>query len=153
MRSAHRQRCAPRAEGTAPSSADSLSMGSAVSNSDTIAGMSWGSVELEPEVRDWLEGLAGSEFGHAAFYVDLLAERGVLLSEPYTKQLDGKLRELRFDLGRQAIRITYWIAPGRRIILLTVFPKTQDRDRAQVARAKKAMLACIEAEHIVDEEE
>jgi hypothetical protein len=44
--------------------------------------MSWGSVELEPEVRDWLQGLSGAEFGHAAFYVDLLAERGVLLSEP-----------------------------------------------------------------------
>ena len=153
MRSAHRQRSAPRAEGTAPSSADSRCMGLAVSNSDTIAGMSWGSVELEPEVRDWLEGLAGSEFGHAAFYVDLLAERGVLLSEPYTKQLDGKLRELRFDLGRQAIRITCWIASGRRIILLTVFGKTRDRDRAQVARAMKAMLACMQAGHYVDEEE
>ena len=39
------------------------------------------------------------------------------------------------------------------IILLTVFTKTKDRDRAQVARAKKAMLACIEAQHIVDEDE
>ncbi|MFY9232800.1 MAG: type II toxin-antitoxin system RelE/ParE family toxin [Candidatus Nanopelagicales bacterium] len=83
----------------------------------------------------------------------MLAERGVLLSEPHTKQLDGKLRELRFDLSRQAVRVTYWIAPGRRIILLTVFTKTKDRDRAQVARAKKAMLACIEAKHIVDEEQ
>ena len=120
---------------------------------DIIADMSWGSVELEPEVRDWLEGLSGAEFGHAAFYVDLLAERGLLLSEPYTKQLDGKLRELRFDLSRQAVRITYWIASGRRIILLTVFAKTKDRDRAQVARAKKAMLACIGAKHVLDESE
>jgi len=115
--------------------------------------MSWGSVEHEAEVGDWLDGLTGGEFGHAAFYVDLLAERGVLLSEPYTKQLEGKLRELRFDLGRQSIRITYWIAPGRRIILLTVFVKTRDRERAQVARAKKAMLACMQAEHYVEEEE
>ena len=115
--------------------------------------MSWGSVELEPEVRDWLEGLSGAEFGHAAFYVDLLAERGLLLSEPYTKQLDGKLRELRFDLSRQAVRITYWIASGRRIILLTVFAKTKDRDRAQVARARKAMLACIGAKHVLDKSE
>lgn len=127
--------------------------GGASQSRDTIAGMSWGSVELEPEVRDWLEALSGAHFGHAAFYIDLLAERGVLLSEPHTKQLDGKLRELRFDLSRQAIRITYWIAPGRRIILLTVFTKTKDRDRAEVARAKKAMLACIEAKHIVDEDE
>ena len=36
--------------------------------------MSWGSVELEPEVRDWLEKLSGAHFGHAAFYIDLLAE-------------------------------------------------------------------------------
>ena len=115
--------------------------------------MSWGTVELEPEVRDWLEGLPGAQFGHAAFYVDLLAVRGVLLSEPHTKQLGGKLRELRFDLSQQAIRITYWIARDRRIILLTVFTKTKGRDRAQVARAKKAMLACIEAKHIVDEDE
>lgn len=109
-------------------------------------------MELEPEVRDWLEGLSGAEFGHAAFYVDLLAERGVLLSEPYTRQLDGKLRELRFDLGRKAMRVTYWIAPGRRIVLLTVFAKTKDREHAQVARAKAAMCACIEANHIVEEE-
>ena len=127
--------------------------GGASQSRDSISGITWGSVELEPEVRDWLVALTGAHFGHAAFYIDLLAERGVLLSEPHTKQLDGKLRELRFDLSRQAVRITYWIAPGRRIILLTVFIKTKDRDRAQVARAKKAMLACIEAEHIEDEDE
>jgi len=76
----------------------------------------------------------------------------VSCSEPYTKQLDGKLRELRFDLARQAMRITYWIAADRRIILLTVFSKTRDRDRAQVERAKKALLACVEAGHAVEEE-
>ncbi|MBQ1024054.1 type II toxin-antitoxin system RelE/ParE family toxin [Micromonospora sp. C95] len=54
-----------------------------------------------------------------------LAEQGLLLGEPYTKQLDGKLRELRFYLERQAVRITYWIASDKRIILLTVFHKTR----------------------------
>ncbi|WP_199754927.1 type II toxin-antitoxin system RelE/ParE family toxin [Amycolatopsis sp. WAC 04197] len=34
-----------------------------------------------------------------AFYGDLLAEQGPLLGEPYTRQLDGKLRELRFHLA------------------------------------------------------
>jgi hypothetical protein len=60
--------------------------------------MSWGTVELEAEVRLWLEGLPAPLFARAAFYIDLLAERGPLLSEPYTKQIDGKLRELRFYL-------------------------------------------------------
>ena len=40
-----------------------------------------------------------------------------MLDEPYTRQLDGHLRKLRFYLGRSATRVTYWIAPGRRIIL------------------------------------
>lgn len=54
-----------------------------------IAGIPWGEIELEPEVRDWLEMLSTSEFATTAFYLDLLAEQGPLLSEPYTKQLSG----------------------------------------------------------------
>lgn len=50
---------------------------------------------------------------------------GPLLDEPFTKQLDGKLRELWFYLGGRPTRITYWIASNRRIILLTVFVKDQ----------------------------
>ncbi len=56
-------------------------------------------MELEPEVRDWFERLNSVQLATAAFYVDLLAEQGPLLGEPYTRQLDGKLRELRFHLG------------------------------------------------------
>lgn len=46
-------------------------------------------------------GLAEDEFGHVERYVDLLADLGALLGEPFTRQLDGKLRELRFYLGRR----------------------------------------------------
>lgn len=42
----------------------------------SIAGMPWGSVEMEPEIRDWLEALPTASFATAAFYVDLLAEQG-----------------------------------------------------------------------------
>jgi hypothetical protein len=62
-----------------------------------------------------------------------------LLGEPYTKQLDGKLRELRFPLGRDGVRVSYWIAAGRRIILLTVFRKTRMRQDQEVARARGAL--------------
>lgn len=68
----------------------------------SIVAMSLGTVELEPEVRDRLQELSTAQFATAAFYIDLLAEEGPLLGEPYTRQLDGKLRELRFHLGRQA---------------------------------------------------
>lgn len=96
-----------------------------------------GASELEPEVAEWLEGLSDDQFGRVEFYIDLLAERGAQLGEPYTRQLQGKLRELRFYLGPtgDAVRITYFIATGRRIILLTVFRKQRRRDRAEIDRA------------------
>jgi hypothetical protein len=44
--------------------------------------MTWGEVELEPEVRDWLEELDDQRWAQAMFHLDLLEERGVLLGEP-----------------------------------------------------------------------
>jgi hypothetical protein len=81
-------------------------------------------VELEPEVRSWLAGLNDRDLGRVDFLVGLLAERAEDLSEPYTRHLGGKVRELRFHLLHQQTRVTYWLAPGRRVILLTVFRKT-----------------------------
>src|SRR5262245_61331222 len=115
--------------------------------------MTWGTVELEPEVRDWLEGLPTAQFARAAFYVDLLAEQGVLLGEPYTKQLDGKLRELRFYVEQDAVRVTYWIASDRRIVLLTVFRKTRQREQREIDRARRALARCETEAHTLDEEE
>jgi hypothetical protein len=108
-------------------------------------------VELEPEVRNWLEGLSTAEFARAAFYVDLLADRGPLLGEPHTRQLDGKLRELRFHLEREAIRLTCWITSERRIILLTVFRKTRMRESREVERARRALERCAAERHTVTE--
>jgi hypothetical protein len=113
--------------------------------------MTWGTVELEPEVRDWLEGVPTALFARAAFYVDLLAEQGPLLGEPHTRQLDGKLRELRFYLDSDAVRITYWIASDRRIVLLTVFTKTRMREHREVERARRALARCVADAHTVEE--
>lgn len=115
--------------------------------------MSWGEVELEPEVRDWYLALGEADQARVQFNVDRLAESGPLLDEPFTKQLDGKLRELRFYLGGRPVRITYWIAPGRRIILLTVFVKTQRQERREIDRARRAFERCLEEEHTVEEED
>ena len=108
---------------------------------------------LEPEVLEWLEGLPAAQFATVAFYVDLLAEQGPHLGEPYTRQLDGKLRELRLHLQRRSVRIGYWIAPGRRIVLLTVFVKQRQSEPREVARARRAMERCMAQAHTADEEE
>lgn len=103
-------------------------------------------VEVEPEVRSWLERLSDRDFGRADFLVGLLAEHADTLGEPYTRHLGGKVRELRFHLLAQQPRITYWLAPGRRIVMLTVFRKTRNAEAAEVARALQAQKTC-EAEH------
>ena len=81
--------------------------------------------------------------------MDLLASQGPLLGEPYTKQIEGKLRELRFWLDRDAMRITYWIASDRRIVLLTVFRKSRMRETREIDRAVKAYRRCVREAHTV----
>jgi hypothetical protein len=75
------------------------------------------------------------------------------LSEPYSRQLDGKLRELRFHLDGRPIRVTYWIAPGCRIVLLTVFAKTRQREAREVDRARRALARCIAEDHSTEEDD
>ena len=101
-------------------------------------------IELEPEVETWLRSLPRHEFGQATFHIELLRERGPLLSEPYSRQLRGKLREIRFRVNRDQQRITYFIAPGGRIILLTVFRKTRWREQGEAARAGRALQRCLD---------
>jgi ribosome-binding protein aMBF1 (putative translation factor)/mRNA-degrading endonuclease RelE of RelBE toxin-antitoxin system len=106
-------------------------------------------VELEPEVRRWLEGLSDRDFGRVDFLVGMLAEQPEQpeqVGEPYSRHLGGKVRELRFRLLRQQTRVTYWLAPNRRIVLLTVFHKTRSAEVAEVERALQAQETC-EARH------
>jgi hypothetical protein len=105
--------------------------------------MKWGEVELEEEVARWLEALNDRDFGTVSRYIDLLEEQGVHLSEPYTRQLRGKLRELRFHLVGEQRRITYYVAGDRRIILLTTFRKSKASEEREIRRAEIAMETCL----------
>ncbi|WP_245833507.1 type II toxin-antitoxin system RelE/ParE family toxin [Nocardiopsis flavescens] len=104
-------------------------------------------------MEKWLGGLPDEEWGQALFHLDLLEERGVALGFPYTSQLDGRLRELRFYCGGRRVRLTYFMTGERRIIMLTVFHKTSARETAEVRRAKRAMDACAAAGHTAENEE
>jgi hypothetical protein len=99
-------------------------------------------VEVEPEVREWLNSLSDRDFGRVDFLVGLLAEQAETLDEPYTKHLGGKVRELRFNILGRRTRVTYWLAPGRRVVLLTVFHKTRANEAREVQRALTAQKVC-----------
>jgi hypothetical protein len=95
-------------------------------------------IEVEPEVRAWLETLAPAEYRAVERFADRLAADGPALPFPLASHLGDGLRELRIG----AVRVTYWLAPGRRAVLLTVFRKTRMRQTDQVMRAQRARKLC-----------
>jgi hypothetical protein len=113
--------------------------------------MSNWSIELEPEVEEWLATLLLSEFATVAFHVDRLSERGASLRMPHSRSLGKGLFELRFDLGRVAQRLTFFFAGERRVVLLTAFRKQRSNERSEVDRARVAMSRCIEQGHTADD--
>ncbi len=60
---------------------------------------------------------------------------GSTLAMPHVRSLGKGLRELRFHLRDEQRRITFWIAPDRRIVLLTTFRKQRQNERHEVERA------------------
>jgi putative component of toxin-antitoxin plasmid stabilization module len=109
------------------------------------------SVELEPEVREWLEKLSPAGFATAAFHIDRLASRGATLRMPHSRALGDGLFELRFDLGKVAQRITFYFPDQHQIVLLTVFRKQRSNERAEVDRARSTMRRCIDEAHTIEE--
>ncbi|WP_324192221.1 type II toxin-antitoxin system RelE/ParE family toxin [Nocardia puris] len=64
------------------------------------------SIEIEPEVRVWLESLPAKHFLKVEEYVGLLADRATTLGEPFSRYLGDGVRELRPTIDGAAIRIT-----------------------------------------------
>ena len=69
-----------------------------------------------------------------------MVEYGILLKEPYTRQVRGKIRELRIKDSQGAIRVLYFTYTGRRFILLHGFIKKTDKTPVQdIELAEKRM--------------
>jgi hypothetical protein len=98
--------------------------------------------ELEPEVRDWLDGLSDSDYKRVDEVAGLLAEKGAGLGGPWSDHLEGQVWELRVRLAQVAVRVTYWCRPDGTIVMLTVFRKIRQHDQRQIDRAVRAQQAC-----------
>jgi len=98
--------------------------------------------ELEPEVRDWLDSLSGSDFKRVDEIAGMLAEKGPGLGGPWSGHLEGAVWELRVRLHQVAVRVTYWCRPEGSIVLPTVFRKTRQHDQRQIDREVRAQQVC-----------
>lgn len=110
------------------------------------------SVEVEPEVEQWMESLSVREFATVVAAVERLAEDGNRLRFPATRALGGGLFELRVCMDRVARRITFYFADSRRIVLLTTFRKQRRNEWTEVRRARRAMRRCLAEGHAPEEE-
>ena len=82
-------------------------------------------------VSEFLNSLAVQDRAKVTRLFSLLARYGVLLKEPYTRQIRGKLRELRV-IGKDGnIRILYFGMTGKRFVLLHGFMKKTGKTPAQ----------------------
>ncbi|MER8093869.1 type II toxin-antitoxin system RelE/ParE family toxin [Streptomyces goshikiensis] len=99
-------------------------------------------IEVEPEVLTWLELLPGRQHRKVEEHTELLAVHGTRTPMPFARPLRDGVYELRPTLDGVATRITYWFAPGRRIVLLTVFRKTRMAEPGQVSRAVASRATC-----------
>ena len=106
----------------------------------------------EPEVRDWLKALPTSEFATACSTSTWSRTGGRCSGSRTPGSWTGSCGRLRFHLGGRPMRVTYWIAPDRRIVLLTVFVKMRMRESAEVERARRVMARCLAQEHGVDDD-
>lgn len=91
-------------------------------------------------VADFINALSHNTRAKVIRIVDLLGEYGVLLKEPYTRQIRGKIRELRLKDSQGAVRVLYFTYTGRRFILLHGFLKKTDKTpEKEIAIAEKRM--------------
>lgn len=111
------------------------------------------SVELEPEVEEWLDTLTTIEFATVLAHIERLADRGSALRMPASRPLGDGLFELRFDMSDAAWRIPFFFVPERRIVLLTVFRKQRMNERQEITQARAAMTRCIAEAHTAEEDD
>jgi len=96
-------------------------------------------------VAEFLDDLTPGARAKVVKMFDRLAEYGVLLDEPFTRQVRGKIRELRVKDNQGNIRILYFTFTGRRFILLHGFLKKTDKTpEREIELAEKRMRDFIE---------
>lgn len=73
--------------------------------------------------------------------IDLLAENGNELREPYSKYLDDNIFELRAKVGSDISRVLYFFFVGKRVVLTNGFikktPKTPTGEKERAKQYRK----------------
>jgi phage-related protein len=77
----------------------------------------------EEPVKEYIDRLDKKTRAKVLKYIEFLRECDGYLEEPYSRHIQGKIRELRVDFSSNRHRIFYFVFVGRNIILLSAFLK------------------------------
>ena len=77
----------------------------------------------EKPVEKFLDSLNKTQKGKAIRLIEILESLGHNTPFPYSSQIQGKLRELRTQLGKEKIRLLYYAASDRAYVILHGFIK------------------------------
>ena len=92
-------------------------------------------------VLEYLDSLPEKEKFKALKYIEELRKHGGYLSEPYSRHIEGKIRELIVDFAKNHHRIFYFTFIGKTIIMLHAFLKgTKRTPPGEIKRAKDRYL-------------
>ena len=98
-------------------------------------------------IAEWISTLETSTQAKILKNITLLEKRGISLKSPYTKQLEGKLWELRTKDQKGIYRIIYFTRSEQQITLLHGFvKKTNKTPSKEIEIAKIRMKEVIENE-------
>lgn len=100
--------------------------------------------ENEP-VAEFFDSLSIADRAKVTRSIKRLAENGILLKEPFSKQIKGKIRELRIQCKDKPVRVLYFTFTERTFVLLHGFiKKSQKTPRKEVNLAVKRMNECLD---------
>lgn len=86
----------------------------------------------------YIESLQGKEQAKILKYIEFLRTRKGVLDEPYSRHIEGKIRELRVDFARNRHRIFYFVFVNKNIIFLNAFlKKTEKTPVGEIEKARE----------------
>lgn len=89
---------------------------------------------------EYIESLSGKEQTKILKYIEFLRIHKGVLDEPYSRHIEGKIRELRVDFARNRHRIFYFVFVNKNIIFLNAFLKKTEKTPVQ--EIEKAKVCC-----------
>ena len=95
-------------------------------------------------VKEYIKSLNFKDRAKVLKYIDLLERSHGMLDEPYSRHIEGKIRELRVDFSKNRHRIFYFAFIKKKIILLHAFlKKTAKTPISEINKAKRNYLCVV----------